>query len=524
MDFKGRRDGRSVRIHQEYGCLKLKAKKEEKMPKRSLFYALAMAASWAALSILPCSQLTAQEPSHESFSVTNHTLLIDGKPLNYTATAGCLQLQEESGKPLADIFFMSYTKDGIAEKNRRPLLFSFNGGPGSSSVWMHLGVLGPRRVQYDDEGFALQPPYRLVDNEFSILDIADVVFIDPVGTGYSRMAPGEDPRRYHGTKEDIESVAEFIRLYVTRFKRWDSPKFIIGESYGTTRAAGLAGYLQSENNSYMYLNGVILVSGRSIVDSPGSGDLSSSLKIGDYTPPAWFHKKLPSDLLNKTLPEVLEETEKFAVGEYLPALIKGSSLTADEKRAVAQKLSRYTGLPADDIMKSDLRIPDQSFDTGLLRDQGLVIAGYDSRYTGPDPQVADERISWKLGAAMADWLGPFSAMVNHYIRTELKYETALKYLVLESLPWKRDPAVNVGEMLRQAMIQNKYLKVFIAKGYYDSGILSARYSLNHLTPTQLKERVKLVYYEAGHMMYIRKACLAAMKKDLAEFIRSAMPK
>ena len=492
--------------------------------KKKVIWILLFFVSSIVYSISTPSHLVAQEPSHEALSITKHSIQIDGKPLNYTATAGTIQLKEDSGKLLANIFFIAYTKDGVTDISRRPLLFSFNGGPGSSSVWLHLGALGPRRVLYDDEGIAFQPPYRLVDNEYSILDAADVVFIDPVGTGYSRMAPGEDPNKYHGTMEDIESVGEFIRLYITRFKRWESPKFIIGESYGTTRGAGLAGYLQRQNsygkNNHMYLNGVILVSGRSIVDAPAGGDLATCLKIGDYTPPAWFHKKLPADLLNKPLPEVLEETEKFATGEYLSALIKGSSLTEEEKKAIAQKLSRYTGLSADFILKSNLRIHQNDFRIELLRDKGLTIAGYDSRYTGIDPITATV---WEIGAAQANWLGPMSSTVNHYLRAELKYETDLKYHVIESLPWRRDPSVNVGEMLRQAMIQNSYLKVFIAKGYYDSGILPAKYCYDQLLPVQLKERVKLVYYEAGHMMYVRKMCLVQMKKDLAEFIRSAIP-
>jgi carboxypeptidase C (cathepsin A) len=489
------------------------------MFKKRAYIVLLFCSFFMNLFLLTSPHLAAQEPSKEAFSITSHTIQIGGKPLNYTATVGTIPLKEDSGKLLANIFFISYTKDGVTDKSRRPLLFSFNGGPGSSSVWMHMGFLGPRRVVVDDEGFAFQPPYSLIDNEYSILDVSDVVFIDPVGTGLSRMAPGEDPHKFHGVMEDIESVGEFIRLYVTRFKRWESPKFVIGESYGTTRGAGLAGYLQGLNNSYLYLNGVILVSGGSIMPGPSGNELAASLRIGDYTPPAWYHKKLPADLLKKTLPEVLEETHKFAIEEYLPALIKGSSLTDAEKRAVAEKLSRYTGLSADFIMKSDLRIQGDVFKKELLSDKGLFLAQYDSRYTGIDPVTAT---SWKLGAAMADWLGPFSATINHYLRTELKYETDLKYLILDSLPWKRDPSVNVNEMLRQAMIQNRYLKVFLAKGYYDAGILAAKYSYNQLVPAKLKERVKLVYYEAGHMMYIHKASLVKLKSDLAEFILSAI--
>lgn len=494
------------------------------MLKKSVLLVVLLCAFSFVLFVTSFARLWAQEPSKNVHSVTRHTIQINGKPLSYTATAGTIQLKDENNKALANIFFIAYTKDGVSDNSRRPLLFSFNGGPGSSSVWMHLGYLGPRMVALDDEGFASPPPYRLVDNEYSILDIADLVFIDPVGTGFSRMVPGEDPHKYHGVREDVESVAEFIRLYVVQFKRWDSPKFVIGESYGTIRAGCLGGYLQSGNNSYMYLNGVILVSGLSALGTPEiRGDLATSLKIGDYAPPAWYHKKLPADLLSKTLPEVLEETEKFAVEEYLPALIKGSSITEDEKRIIAQRLSRYTGLTTELLLKYNLRIPSLEFDKELLRDQGLVIAGYDNRYTGLDPGVVDPENSWKIGAAMADWLGSFSAAVNQYICTELKYETDLKYLVLDSLPWKPDPSMNAGEMLRQGMIQNRFLKVFISKGYYDRGVLNAKYSYNQLFPPQLKERVKLVFYESGHMTYVRKKCLIQMKNDLAEFIRWAIP-
>jgi len=468
-------------------------------------------------------QLPAQDAPEETAIVTKHSIEINGQTISYSATAGTILLCEDGGKPLAEMFYVAYVKDDVGELRNRPLLFSFNGGPGASSAWMHLGFLGPKRVLFDDEGFALQPPYRLINNPYSILDVADVVFIDPVSTGYSRALPEVDLKRFHGIMEDIESVAEFIRIYVTRNGRWDSPKFIIGESYGTTRAAGLAGYLQSQNNHYMYLNGVILVSGRSITDIPRDGVLASSLKIGDYAATAWFHQQLSQPLQSKTLPELLDEVESFALEDYLPALIKGNTLPENSKRQAAQELSRYTGMSVDYLLASNLRILSSDFNKELLREKNLAVAGYDSRYTGIDAEFGAS--SWKYGAAMSDWLGPFTALINDYLRTELRYVTDRKYLVLEAIPdWKRDPSVDVGEMLRGAMIQNKYLRVFVAKGYYDSGILSARYCNNQLYPAQLKDRVKLEFYESGHMMYVRKRSLAKIKTDLADFIQAAMPK
>jgi len=468
------------------------------------------------------AQETPQETPEESFSVTKHTVQINGKALNYTATAGTYLLKEDNGKPLANFFFIAYIKDGVKDKSRRTLLFSFNGGPGTASVWLHMGVLGPRRVLYDDEGFALQPPYRMVDNEYSILDVADVVFIDPVATGYSRMVPGEDPHKFHGTMEDIESVGEFIRLYVTRNKRWESPKFLIGESYGTTRASGLAGHLQ--NRHLMFLNGVILVSTTSL-GVQTRGDIGYCTFLPHYTATAWYHKQLPSDLQSKELRDVLDEVEEFALGEYLLALVKGGYVPADEKEEIVRKLSRYTGLSPGYIEKTNLRIEPGRFRKELLRDENRTVGRLDSRYKGVDKDSAGEQIEYSQ--AIADWEGTFTATFNHYVRTELKYENDLSYEIWGDVrPWKRDPPVDVGEMLRRAMTKNKYLKVFIAEGYYDGACdyFTAEYVFSHLDLNgELKDRIKFGFYESGHMMYIRKASLAKLKNDIAEFIRSAIP-
>ena len=490
---------------------------------RKIFYVSLVVLLLVAFPNLAAQETPPPQLPEESLSVTKHSIQINGKTLNYTATAGTILLKEDNGKPLANFFFISYTKDGVQDKSRRPLLFSFNGGPGTASVWLHLGALGPRRVLYDDEGFALQPPYRLVDNEYSILDVADLVFIDPVATGYSRMVPGEDPHKFHGVMEDIESVGEFIRVYVTRNKRWESPKFIIGESYGTTRAAGLAGHLQDRH--LMFLNGIILVSTTSL-GVEGGEDIGYALILPHYTATAWYHKMLSPDLQGKGLREVLDEVEKFALGEYILALVKGNKLSADEKEEIARQLSRYTGLSPDYILKTNLRIERSRFRKELLRDENRTVGRLDSRYQGIDRDSAGER--YEYDPAIADWEGTFSGTFNHYIRTELKYETDLSYEIWGDVrPWRRDRFVNVSEMLRRAMTKNKYLKVFVAEGYYDGATdyFSAQYLFSHLDLNgELKDRIKFGFYESGHMMYIRKASLAKLKSDLAEFIQSAIAK
>ena len=463
-----------------------------------------------------------RETLKETSSVTKHTIRIGGETISYTAAAGTYVLKEDDGKQLASIFHIAYMKDGVKDLSRRPLLFSFNGGPGTASVWLHLGVLGPRRVFYDDDGFALQPPYKVVDNEYSILNVADVVFIDPVATGYSRMSPGEDPHKYHGTMEDIESVGEFIRLWVTRNNRWESPKYLIGESYGTTRASGLADHLQERH--LMFLNGVILVSMTSLNVETGE-DLGYALILPHYTATAWYHKKLSADLQNRPLRDLLDEVEKFAMEDYLLTLTKGGYVPESEKAEVIRKLSRYTGLSPDYIRYSNLRIERGRFRKELLRDENRTVGRLDSRYKGIDKDAAGESIEYD--PAIVDWEGTFSGAFNQYIRSELKYETDLSYEIWGNVrPWKRDPSVRVGEMLRQAMHKNKYLEVFIAEGYYDAACdyFTAQYVFSHLDLNgALKDRIHFGFYESGHMMYCHKPSLIQMKKDLTGFIRSAMP-
>lgn len=468
----------------------------------------------------------------EKTSKTTHTVRIGGQPVTYTATAGTLVLKEEDGKPRASVFYIAYTKDGVADATRRPVTFSFNGGPGSSSVWLHLGVLGPKRVLMDEIGNALQPPYRLVENEFSILDETDLVFIDPVTTGYSRAAGKEKEKEFHGFRADIESVGEFIRLYTTRANRWTSPKFLIGESYGTTRASGVVNYLQDRYG--MYFNGVMLVS--SILNFGTArfetgNDLPPVLFLPTYTATAWYHKQLPSDLQGRTLRSVLDEVEAFAAGEYTLALMKGNNLADAERKEIARKLARYTGLTPDYVDRTNLRIEIGRFVKELRRDERITVGRLDSRFTGVDRDAAGERYEFDPSYAVIQ--GPYTGALLGYIRGELKYESDLPYEILTGRvqPWSykefENRYVNVSEDLRRAMSQNPHLQVYVANGYYDlaTPYFATEYTFDHIGyDDAYKKRVTMTYYEAGHMMYIHMPSLRQQKNDLVAFVRKSVPR
>jgi carboxypeptidase C (cathepsin A) len=427
---------------------------------------------------------------------------------------------------------VAYRRDDVEDQARRPLTFSFNGGPGSSSVWLHLGVLGPRRVEMGDAGSLLPPPYRLVDNEFSLLDVTDLVFIDPVSTGFSRPAPGEKAKQFHNFKKDIGSVGDFIRLYTTRYQRWHSPKFLIGESYGTTRAAGLSGYLQDRHG--MYLNGIMLVS--SILDfgtadfHPGN-DLPHILYLPTYAATAWYHQRLDAQL-QKDLHGLLDEVEAFALDEYTTALMKGAALTAKERAAIIKRLARYTGLSADYLDRVNLRIEIMRFTKELLRDQRRTVGRLDSRFTGIDRDAGGE--TFEYDPSMASITGPYTAAFNDYVRRELQFESDLPYEVLNfkaneqwSFGQHENRYVEVAETLRKAMTTNPYLKVFVANGYYDlaTPYFATEYTVTHLSlDPSLQPNISMGYYEAGHMMYIHQPSLAQLKQDLAAFIGSAAPR
>src|SRR6266852_2621533 len=465
----------------------------------------------------------------EKIVQTKHSIKIGGQEIKYTATAGTILLKLEDGTPKASIFYVSYTKDDVSDASQRPLTFSFNGGPGSASVWLHLGLLSPRRVQMGDAGALLPPPYKLVDNDVSLLDISDLVFIDPVSTGYSRAVPGEAPKQFHGVEEDVQSVADFIRLYATRNKRWSSPKFLAGESYGTTRAAGLSGYLQQRYG--MYLNGIVLISAIlnfETAEFDAGNDLPYILYLPTYTAIAWYHKKLPADLQNGEVQKAVEESRKFAVGEYADALMTGDALPAARRAEIMQKVARLTGLSPDYIDRTNLRIEIQRFTKELLRSERRTIGRIDARFTGIDRDAAGERP--EFDPSIAAIIGPYSGMLNNYVRNDLKFDSDLPYEVLTSRvgPWNYAPYenryVNVAETLRGAMTQNPFLHVFVAKGYYDlaTPFFAADYTFDHLglDPT-LRSHLSSAYYEAGHMMYVHPPALAKLKADIALFIKSS---
>jgi len=456
----------------------------------------------------------------EADSVTQHQGTFSGQSISYTATAGTLPIRE-NGEVTAKMFYVAYVKDGVENPADRPLFFSFNGGPGSASVWMHMGYTGPRHVTYDEDGFALLPPGGVEDNPHAILDVADIVYIDPIGTGFSRMTEGQPPHKYHGIDVDIASVAEFIRLWTTRNDRWDSPKFLIGESYGTTRASGLVGYLQSEHG--IYFNGVVLVSMTRLGVERG-WDLTFATELPVYTATAWYHGRLPSDLQARPLREALEEAEAFAMGDYLDALVRGHDLSDAEREHVAAQAARYTGLSAEYLLSANLRVSKARFRKELMRDQRLTVGRLDSRYTGIDFSAAGETNEYD--PAMADWNGAFTTAINLYLREELGYDPDLEYKTLANVfPWNRESEVPVGYMLRTAMTENPYLKVLIQGGYYDmaTDYYTAMYTISHLQPGgEIKDRFRFSFYESGHMMYLRDEDLENSNNDLRDFVRWAL--
>jgi carboxypeptidase C (cathepsin A) len=465
----------------------------------------------------------------EKIVQTKHSLKIGGQEIKYTATAGTILLKLEDGTPKASIFYVAYTKDDVSDASQRPLTFSFNGGPGSSSVWLHLGLFGPRRVQMGDAGALLPPPYKLVDNDVSLLDISDLVFIDPVSTGYSRAVPGETPQQFHGITPDVESVADFIRLYATRNKRWSSPKFLAGESYGTTRAAGLSGYLQQRYG--MYLNGIVLIStilNFETAEFDTGNDLPYILYLPTYTAIAWYHKKLPADLQSSGVQKAVEESRRFAVGEYADALMTGDALPTAQRTEIIQKLVRLTGLSPEYIDRTNLRIEIQRFTKELLRSERRTIGRIDARFLGIDRDAAGEDPEYD--PSIAAIIGPYSGMLNDYVRNDLKFDSDLPYEVLTARvrPWSYAPYenryVNVAETLRRAMTQNPFLHVFVAKGYYDlaTPFFAADYTFDHLgLDPSLRGHLSGAYYEAGHMMYVYPPALVKLKSDIAQFIKSS---
>ncbi len=471
-----------------------------------------------------------QKQEKEEIAETEHTVMIGDVEIAYSAKAGTMLLKEEQGKPRASMFYVAYTRkpeaDVSVEPAQRPVTFSFNGGPGSSAVWMHIGLLGPRRVALPDEPVAPKPPYKLLPNAHALLDVTDLVFIDPVSTGYSRAAKGQDPKAFHGVREDIEAMAEFIRLYLTREQRWASPKFLIGESYGATRAAGLAGHLQEADG--IYLNGVMLIS--SVLDFQTisfdeGNDLPYVLTLPSYAAAAHFHGKALSDL---TLDQVIQHANAFARGDYAVALMAGSALPAEQRATVVSETARLTGLAPAYIEQANLRVTPWRFFKELLRDERRTLGRFDARYKGIDRDAVGE--AFQYDPSYTALQGVYTATINDYIRGELGYKSDLPYEILTSRvrPWNFNPYKNryldFSETLRKAMTINPHLRVFVGSGYYDMAtpFAATEYTFQRLQLDEsLRDHVVMAWYEAGHMMYAHLPSLVKMKKDLAAFIEAA---
>ena len=458
---------------------------------------------------------------------TNHSIQIGGKTIAYTAITGYMHMKADTGKVLAKIFFTYYQKDG-EDAGKRPVTFTFNGGPGSASLWLHMGGVGPKRVVLKDDGTATAAPFTYVPNEFSWLDKTDLVFIDPVSTGFSRAVNGEPSKNYHGFNEDIASVGDFVRTFLGRYERWASPKFLAGESYGTTRASGLSKYLQDEHR--IYINGVILISavlnfGTNNYDI--GNDLPRALYIPSYTAAAWYHKKLAPALQARPIADVLKESEAWAIGEYASALIKGGWMSAKEKEGIAEKMAYWTGLSKELCLQANLRVDENRFYKALRRADGLSVGRLDARFTGRNLDDAGEFVDFDPSFTNID--GPFTAAINDYLERELKFKDEKGYNVFGDVyPWNynnvQNKYLNVAESLRDAMAKNPYLKVYLGCGYYDfaTPYFTAVYDIEHmfLRPEQ-RSRVNIHYYESGHMYYIHKPSLIQFKKDIDSFFDSS---
>lgn len=471
------------------------------------------------LSILSLAQERTLEA--ESAVTTNHEVTIKGQKIAYSATTGTQPVWNEDGKVVASLFYTYYERSGISDRSTRPLVISFNGGPGSASLWMHIAYTGPMTLNIDDEGYPVQP-YGVHENPNSILDVADIVYVNPVNTGYSRILDKDAKKTdFFGVNADIKYLAEWVNTFVTRKNRWTSPKFLIGESYGTTRVSGLA--LELENSQWMYLNGVILVSPTTLgIDRDGPVDAANRLPY--FAAAAWYHKMLPSDLQSKDLTDMLPEVEEFTINELIPALTRGGFLPADQKDEIATKMARYSGLSKEVILQHNLDIPTSFFWKELLRSKGYTIGRLDSRYLGIDREDAGERPDFN--SEITSWEHSFAPAMNYYARNFLNYKTDIKYNVFGPVrPWDRD-GDNTGDNLRQAMAQNPYLHVMIQSGYFDGATtyFNAKYTMWHIDPSgKLKNRLRWEGYRSGHMMYLRKEDQATANDHLREFIKNAIP-
>lgn len=444
---------------------------------------------------------------------------IKGKRVPYKATAGTQPVWNEKGKPIASLFYTFYERTDVTDRANRPLVISFNGGPGSASIWMHMAYTGPVLLNIDDEGYPVQP-YGTKTNPHSILDVADIVYIDPVNTGYSRQTDPDEPRStFFGINSDIKYLADWVNTFLTRSNRWASPKYLIGESYGTTRVAGLVAQLQ--NSHWMYFNGVILVSPTDMGIERGG-----PVKMANYLPyfaaTAWYHKALAADLQSKDLDELLAEVEPYTLDVVLPAMVKGGNLSDTDRDAIATQMSRYSGLSKESILGHNLAVPTSFFWKELLRDQGMTIGRLDSRYKGFDRMGAGDR--YDFDPALTSWNHAFAPAFNIYAKNVLKYNTDLTYNLFGPVhPWDRSNETT-GYDLGTAMRQNPYLHLMVQSGYFDGGtdFFNAKYSLWQIDPAgKMNNRIDFKGYRSGHMMYLRAEDLATSNEDIRKFIEKS---
>ncbi len=454
--------------------------------------------------------------------VTNHSTVIKGKTIPYKATVGFQPVWDENRTPIASLCYTYYKRSDIKNDENRPLLISFNGGPGSASVWMHIAYTGPRILKIDQEGFPIQP-YGIKANPNSVLDVADIVFVNPVNTGYSRMIPRKDDKMpdkklFFGVNADVKYLADWVNTFVTRNNRWRSPKYLIGESYGTTRVSGLA--LELQNRQWMYLNGVILVSPTEI-GFKFAGPVEVANRLPYFAAAAWYHKMLPPELQNKDLLEVLPEVENYTINELLPSIVKSGYLDSTKKEEIISKMAYYSGLSEKTIRQHNLEVPKWYFWKDLLRDrEGYTIGRLDSRYKGMDIKEAGDAPDYN--SELTAWLHAFTPAINYYYSHELKFKTDLKYNMFGPVrPWDRNKDNNTGENLRSAMAMNANLHTMIQSGYYDGATtyFNAKYVMWQLNANgKLKDRLSFKGYRSGHMMYLRNEDLIKANEDIREFI------
>jgi len=463
--------------------------------------------------------------------VSHQQVTINGRVLRYTATAGRLPIKRPDGKIQAEMFFVAYTLDG-ENAGQRPLTFAFNGGPGSASVWLHMGALGPRRVVLQPQGFMPASPYHLQDNQYSLLDKSDLVLVDAIATGWSRAEDEATTKEFLGVQGDLNAFGEFIRLYITRYGRWASPLFLFGESYGTTRAAGLAGYLAERGISF---NGIVLLSTAmdfQTLEFQKNNDLPYVLIIPSYTMIAAYHHKLAPEL-TQDLAKTRAEVEQWASTTYAQALAKGDALSPQERQSVIEQMARYTGLNKEVIDQANLRIDVAQFTHYLLIDQKLRVGRLDGRFTGPDPEgLMDTPFYDPAESAL---MPPFTAMFNNYVRNDLGYKTDMPYYVFAMggglwKQWDWGSAAkgfpDTATALRAAMVKDPYLKVVVLEGYYDlaTPYYAADYVINHLNlPADFRKNISVETYDSGHMAYVNQQALAKMKQDVVRFMDMAMP-